>query len=133
MTERPPGPAATDIGASVAALFATWRELAEVRVAILVAEARGAVHAAEMMLIAAVVAGLLLAWSWLLILAIAVGGLVRQGVRWEVAALVMIAVNLVAVALLYLVARNAARNITLAHTRAALAGRPSPPATESKP
>ncbi|MGE0861465.1 MAG: hypothetical protein AB7I01_21140 [Gammaproteobacteria bacterium] len=111
--------------------LATWRELASVRFEILLEEGRGAVRGAILVVVGAVLAALIFAWSWLLLLGLLASWLVREGLDWPAAALALLAVNVLALVALGWWLRRAVTALGLPHTAAALAGRAAPPVTEA--
>ncbi|MBY0468444.1 MAG: hypothetical protein K2Q07_05655 [Burkholderiaceae bacterium] len=110
--------------------LATWREIASVRFAILLEEGRGAVRDTVWLLSGAVLAALLFAWTWLLLLGLLATWLVHEGLDWPATGLALLAANVLALAALAWWLRRGVAALGLPHTAAALAGRPAPPATD---
>lgn len=117
--EAPPcdGQAAGSAGllSLVAALQDTWRELAAVRIALIAHDLRAACFAMTAMVGMAVAAACLAAMSWLVLLGLGLHWAVGQGLGWNAAGALLLAGNLLAVALLAIAVRHTG-GIVLAST-----------------
>ena len=104
------------LGGVLAALRTLVTDVAELAAL----ETRLAGHALALMIALGAAAALFLVTAWLLVVAVAVGWLVRLGLTWEAATLIMAGVQVGLAVLMVVLGRRASRHLLFEGTRGAL-------------